>query len=90
MEYMALGKPVIATEGGGTGDIIDNNKTGFIISPKNPEILSNLICKIIDNSELCGEMGKAGQHRIKEYFSIELMVNRYIEAYKKMMPLKLT
>ena len=36
MEYMALGKPVIATDCGGNKEIVVHNVTGFLIEPKNP------------------------------------------------------
>ena len=32
MEYMALGKPVIASAGGGTNEILEDKKTGFLLS----------------------------------------------------------
>ena len=37
MEYMALGKPVIATDGGGTKELIVDGKTGFLVQPKSPD-----------------------------------------------------
>ena len=36
LEYMALSKPVIATLGGGTSEIVKDAKTGFLILPSNP------------------------------------------------------
>jgi glycosyltransferase involved in cell wall biosynthesis len=33
MEYMAAGKPVIATKGGGTYEIIRDKENGFLIGP---------------------------------------------------------
>ena len=36
MEYMALGKPVIATDGGGTKEIVDDGETGFLIGQSDP------------------------------------------------------
>ena len=40
LEYMALEKPVIATAGGGTNEIVIDNKTGFLIKQSNPEELA--------------------------------------------------
>jgi glycosyltransferase involved in cell wall biosynthesis len=82
LEYMALGKPVIATDGGGTSEIVDNQKTGFLIQPCSPELLVEKIEDLIDNGELREKMGLAGLERVQNYFSIEIMVNKYISIYE--------
>jgi len=33
MEYMALGKPVVATDSDGTKELVVNGKTGFLVKP---------------------------------------------------------
>jgi len=38
LEYMALGKPVVATIGGGTNEIVQDQITGFLISQSNPSL----------------------------------------------------
>ncbi|MBS1921531.1 MAG: glycosyltransferase [Bacteroidetes bacterium] len=83
LEYMALGKPVIATTGGGTNEIVENNITGFLISSASPGELSEKIETLLDNRGLREKMGVAGKERIANMFSIEKMVNSYIEVYKK-------
>jgi glycosyltransferase involved in cell wall biosynthesis len=40
LEYMALGKPVIATSGGGTGELVLDNTTGYLIRQSDPEELA--------------------------------------------------
>lgn len=82
LEYMALKKPVIATSGGGTNEIVEDNKTGFLVKTSDAEDLSNKIELLLNNAELRNKMGLAGQDRIKEIFSIECMVNKYISFYK--------
>jgi glycosyltransferase involved in cell wall biosynthesis len=85
MEYMALGKPVIATEGGGTSEIVDHNVTGYVIPPQNPELLSNYICGLLDNLEIRERMGVLGKNRIEERFSIELMLEKYLRIYSDLL-----
>lgn len=84
LEYMALGKPVIATNGGGTNEIIDDGKTGFLVEPQNPAALSEKINLLLDNSELCVQMGWAAKQRVQNDFSIERMVSKYIDNYRKL------
>lgn len=84
LEYMALGKPVIATKGGGTGEIVKDNETGFLINPSNPEELTNKIELLLNDQRLRIRMGSAGKERIKSEFSIDQMVGEYIGLYAKL------
>jgi glycosyltransferase involved in cell wall biosynthesis len=82
---MALGKPVIATYGGGTNEIIRDNDTGFLISPSNPEELAQKIEILLNDEALANKMGLAGKERIKKSFSIEKMVDKYITTCKNLL-----
>ena len=78
LEYMALGKPVIATSGGGTVEIVEDQRTGFLIGPSNPAELAGRIEILLEDEELRKKMGLAGKKRIQDYFSIEKMADKYI------------
>lgn len=82
LEYMAMGKAVIASMGGGTNEIIENNKTGFLINPSNARELSEKIEVLANNIELRKTMGLAGRRRIEDYFSINNMVSKFLDVYK--------
>ncbi|HEY5407369.1 MAG TPA: glycosyltransferase [Ginsengibacter sp.] len=85
LEYMALGKPVIATDGGGTSELVKHEQTGFLVQQASKEDLAHKIEVLLDNDSLRAKFGNAGKERIKKYFSIDRMANRYISAYKKML-----
>jgi glycosyltransferase involved in cell wall biosynthesis len=85
LEYMALGKPVIASIGGGTNEIIEEGKTGFLIPQSNPQILAEKIEVLLHNDGLRKKMGLLGQERIKNEFSIDIMVNKYISIYNSIL-----
>ncbi len=84
LEYMALGKPVIATNGGGTSEIVKNNQTGFLISPSSPDQLAGKIEILLDDPALRKNMGSAGKERIISEFSIDSMVKNYIDLYNSL------
>ncbi|HYM95279.1 MAG TPA: glycosyltransferase [Chitinophagaceae bacterium] len=85
LEYMALEKPVIASSGGGTNEIVEDQKTGFLISPANPEELSEKIEILLQDAVLRKKMGIAGKQRVINVFSIEKMVHNYISIYKDLL-----
>jgi glycosyltransferase involved in cell wall biosynthesis len=84
LEYMALGKPVIATVGGGTAEIVADQVTGFLVEQSNPEDLARSIEVLLDNPILCKKMGSAGKERIRTEFSIDKMVKEYTNLYAKL------
>lgn len=86
MECMALAKPVIATEGGGTAEIITDNETGFLIPSQDSLALEVKILTLADDPEKAHEMGAAGQEKIKCHFSIKAMCDTFYNAYKKLIP----
>ena len=83
LEYMGLGKPVIATEGGGTSEIVKDGITGFLVPVENPEEMAGRIETLLESRELRSGMGAAGEERVKTSFSIETMVEKYMNLYKK-------
>jgi len=82
LEYMAMGKAVIASSGGGTNEIVENNKTGFIINPSRPDELLEKLEILLNNMELRKDMGRAGRQRIESDFSIDSMVNKFVSVYR--------
>ncbi len=81
MEYMALGKPVIATDGGGTKEIVEDGKTGYLIGPRDPVQLAGKLEMLLNDAGLRQVMGAQGKERIAELFSINLMTKKFHDLY---------
>lgn len=81
MEYMALGKPVIATEGGGTNEIVIDGVTGFLVPPYNSKVLANKIIYLINNPELRNSFGSQSRERVNELFTMERMFAQFNLIY---------
>jgi Glycosyltransferase len=84
IEYMALSKPVIATRGGGTNEVVFDNKNGFLIDPDNSDQFIESVQKLIDSKELCIKFGKAGTEIVHTSFDLEIMTDNYILMYKNL------
>ncbi len=83
IEYMALGKPVIATSGGGTPELVIDGITGILVPPKNPAMMAEQMEKLIDDKNVRKAMGEAGRDLIKTRFSIDSMVVKYLNLYEE-------
>ena len=85
MESMALGKPVIATDGGGTSELVINNETGYLVSPQSHDEIADKILKLLDNNSLRNLMGEKSKVRIEEKFNITKMTKLFLDAYNQVL-----
>ncbi|HQK68842.1 MAG TPA: glycosyltransferase family 4 protein [Bacteroidales bacterium] len=81
IEYMALKKPVIATRGGGTNEIIFENKNGYLIDSACSDQLNEKIRCLFENQELCDRLGNEGRKMVRSKFDIKVMTDRFLEIY---------
>jgi glycosyltransferase involved in cell wall biosynthesis len=85
IEYMALGKPVIATNGGGTNEVVIDNYNGFLIEGENIDQLTERIHFLYLNKELSSSLGANGKKLVNQKFDIEFMAKQYISIYSNLL-----
>lgn len=84
LESMALGVPVIATNDGGTPEIVDDSINGFLIDPFQVEDLAEKICTLLDNRILRDKFSANALKTVATKFSLQNMVNQYIDIYNSL------
>ncbi len=84
IEYMAMEKPVIGSNGGGIVEIIDNEINGYVITPRNISELKRKIAYLLEHKELRKVMGVNGRKKIESGYNIEFMARQYIDLYQDM------
>jgi glycosyltransferase involved in cell wall biosynthesis len=82
MEYMACGLPVVCSEGGGNREVVVDGTTGFLIPPSDVRQLATKLVFLRDHETERRAMGEAGRRRIKDAFSLEMMVESYVRIYE--------
>ena len=88
MEYMSAGLPVIATQAGGTPELIRDGENGFLVPPFSEDKFISKVRLLIDNEELCLAMGQRSRNSIEQYFTSENMVRKYLDLYIKVLKIK--
>ncbi len=68
-EAMAVGKPVIATRGGGVPEIITHGENGLLTPMGDPAALANEIISLIQDPEKARRIGGAGYHHVRDTFT---------------------
>lgn len=85
LEYMAMGKPVVATDSGGIPEIIRENETGYLVPAEAPEKLAEKVIALLSDPELSYQMGQAGRLRVEREFSLNIMVKEYETLYQTLL-----
>jgi glycosyltransferase involved in cell wall biosynthesis len=83
MEYMAAGKPVVVTNGGGSSELITDGVQGFLVPPAQPLAVAEKIELLAGDSVKGRQMGLAGRKRIEQRFSIKQMTDATIRMYRE-------
>jgi len=87
-QALAAGKPVIAYDCGGAGEVCIPNKTGFLIQPGDLEGVSNAILTLANDAALRLRLGSEGRKLIVEWFDSDRMVDTLYELYLRLMSQK--
>lgn len=85
LEAMAAGLPVVATAVGGTPEVVDDEVTGFLVPPRDPQALAQGLRALLHNSDLRRKMGRAGRDRVEQYFSLKQMVKQTQALYERLL-----
>jgi glycosyltransferase involved in cell wall biosynthesis len=71
IEAMAAARAVVATRVGGVADIVEHERTGLLVPPRDPEALAGAIARLAaDPAERC-RMGTAGRQAVTARFTHE-------------------
>ena len=82
LEAMAMEKPVVAWDSGGTPEMVANGETGFVVERKNEDALAEALLRLIRDPGLRERMGKAGRRRVIEHFNPARMCRDMVEVYR--------
>ncbi len=85
MEYMALSKPVIANEAGGTKELVRHNLNGYLISSQTDEEIAGLILDLINDTTKRKRYGEKSREIIDEEFSLEKMGKAFEEVFRQVL-----
>lgn len=82
LEAMASGKAIVASRIGGLTDIVENEKTGLLVTPNNTKELADAIIRLLENPSLTLQMGQAARERSAQY-NFDIYLSKLIELYEK-------
>ena len=82
LEAMACGLPVVATGAGGVVDIVEDNRSGLLVAPRDSASIANAIEALAGDSTRRSQLGSAARVRVSEDFSMDAMTTKTIDLYR--------
>ena len=84
LEYMAAGKPVVATNVGGASEAVVDGKTGYLIESDDDAALAERLITLLGDGELARSFGAEGRHVAGEKFSLAAQLSATKELYRSL------
>lgn len=85
VEAGLLSKPIVATRVSGIPELVQDNATGILVEPANPQALAAGIIELLSDPQKARTMGDNARLRMAEHFSAEKMVDKIDALYKELL-----
>ncbi|HEX3248834.1 MAG TPA: glycosyltransferase [Pyrinomonadaceae bacterium] len=85
LEYMAAGRPVVATNVGGAAELIREGETGYLVPAGDDEMMAARLIDLLRDPNRSRMMGEAGKRIVEEQFSCEAQLSRTEDLYERLL-----
>lgn len=85
LESMATGRPVVVTDVGGNGELVEDGKVGFVVPVGDAGAMADRIVRLLTDADLARRMGEAGSARVESLFTAERMSELTVDFYLSML-----
>jgi glycosyltransferase involved in cell wall biosynthesis len=82
-EYMAMGKPVVASDVGVISEYLEG--AGLLYPEGDMTALADRICSLLSDEELTKKLGAAGRKNVEERFNWSEVARQTVELYQKLL-----
>jgi len=83
LEFMACGKPVIATPVAGIPELVDDGRTGRLVPPGSTRAMAEACMAMVRSPELADSWGRAGRDSVTRNFQMSSVASRFIDLYSR-------
>jgi len=77
--------PVVASNVGGVPELVEEDKTGYIVTPGDPLAIARRLAFILQEPEQARMMGERGRKRAEKSFSLEAMADGHLYAIRTLL-----
>ena len=84
LEAMATGLPVVTTRVGGIPEIVDHERSGFLIDPGDETALVRALRELVGSPDLRARMGEAGRRIVEDRFDAARTTAKLLDLLKSL------
>src|SRR5687768_8816877 len=85
LEYMAAGRPVVATDVGGAREAISEGESGYTVPPGDDELMAERIISLLRDPAKARLMGERGRRVVEEKFSSRALLQKTEALYERLL-----
>jgi glycosyltransferase involved in cell wall biosynthesis len=82
LEHMSVGLPVVATDHGGSPEVLDG--AGLLVPPGDPVALAGAICRLLDDSELRRRCADAGPKQVAAKLTLAHQTEEFLALLERL------
>ncbi len=84
LEAMATALPCVVSGIGGNTDLVADRQTGRLVAESTPQAWASTLVELLENPAEARGLGAAARRRIEEHFSLRVVVDHYLELYRRL------
>ena len=81
-EASAMGLPAVASDVGGTRELVEDNITGYLVDSRDPRVLTDKILTLLTDTDKARRMGQAGREKMLRDYHWTAMVDSYNKLFR--------
>lgn len=81
LQYLAMERPVIATDVGSISEVIKDRETGILVPPNSARNVAEGILRLLNDKELGRRLGKDGRKLVEKKFNNQAMMEATLRLY---------
>ena len=85
LEAMALELPCVATTVGGNAEVVDDEKSGYLVPSEDAPALAGGLLKLLGDPHEAARMGRRGREIVEAVFSEQAMIDKLVRSYERVL-----
>lgn len=85
IEYMAVGKPVVATNVGGAAEAVVDGETGYLVASDDGAAMAERLIELLGDKDLAAAIGARAKQTAIERFAPEAQLDKVLRLYNELL-----
>jgi glycosyltransferase involved in cell wall biosynthesis len=83
LEGMAAGAPVVASQIGGLGEVIEHDRTGIFVHPRNPDSIAWGVNRVLSDPDHSTWLAQNAKELVQKTYSWDAIATKTVEVYER-------